>query len=98
MSPDPLIGVAHLTMLDVAPPDWVSLAAASGFDAVGIRAAAISPVEEPYPMAVGSAMFAETLRRMNDTGVRLLDIELVRLSADSDPAAHEQLFETGAQL
>jgi sugar phosphate isomerase/epimerase len=98
MSPDPLIGIAHLTMLDVAPPEWVRLAAASGFDAVGIRAAAISAVEEPYPMAVGSPMFAETKRRLADTGVRVLDVELVRLAPDSDPTAHEQLFETGAQL
>jgi hypothetical protein len=37
----PPVGVGHLTMLDTAPPDWVSLAHDAGFDAVGIRAAAI---------------------------------------------------------
>ena len=39
----PLVGIGHLTMLDVAPPDWVSLAHDAGFDSVGIRAAAIGP-------------------------------------------------------
>ena len=33
----PLVGIGHLTMLDVAPSDWVSLAHEAGFDAVGIR-------------------------------------------------------------
>ena len=37
----PLVGIGHLTMLDTAPPDWVSLAHDAGFDAVGIRAAVI---------------------------------------------------------
>jgi hypothetical protein len=42
----PLVGIGHLTMLDTAPPDWVSLAHDAGFDAVGIRAAPIGPTEE----------------------------------------------------
>jgi hypothetical protein len=47
----PLVGIAHLTILDTAPPDWVSLAHEAGFDAVGIRAKAERigawPGEEP---------------------------------------------------
>jgi hypothetical protein len=27
----PLVGIGHLTMLDVAPPGWVSLAHDAGF-------------------------------------------------------------------
>ena len=75
----PLVGIGHLTMLDTAPPDWVSLAHDAGFDAVGIRAAAIGPTEEEWPMRVGSPMLAETLRRMADTGVRVLDAEIIRI-------------------
>ncbi len=94
----PLVGIGHLTMLDVAPPDWVSVAHDSGFDAVGIRAAAIGPTEEEWPMEAGSPMHAETLRRMADTGVRVLDVELVRLEAQTIVAKYEPLFETGAEL
>jgi hypothetical protein len=35
------IGLEHLTLLDIAPPEFVSLAAAAGFDTVGLR---VSPV------------------------------------------------------
>ena len=94
----PLVGIGHLTMLDIAPPDWVSLAHDAGFDAVGIRAAAIGPTEEDWPMRAGSPMLAETLRRMNDTGVRVLDAELVRIDPQTVVAKYEPLFESAAAL
>jgi sugar phosphate isomerase/epimerase len=94
----PSIGIGHLTMLDVAPPDLVSVAHQAGFDAVGIRAAAVGPTEEPYPMGLGSPMLAETLRRMDDTGIRVLDVELIRLNPQTVPVQLRGLFETGAEL
>jgi hypothetical protein len=48
--PDPrLLSIAHLTVLDAAPPQLVTVAADAGFDAVGIR---VWPAaDEPaYPM------------------------------------------------
>jgi len=98
MNSTPPVGIGHLTMLDVAPPDWVSLAHEAGFDAVGIRASAVGPTEEPWPMAVGSPMLAETLRRMNDTGVHVVDVELIRLTPQTVATDHLSLFEVGAQL
>src|ERR1700722_7280392 len=94
----PLVGIGHLTMLDTAPPDWVSLAHNAGFDSVGIRAAAIGPTEEEWPMRVGSPMLAETLRRMADTGVRVLDAEILRSDPQPVTAKYEPLFETAAAL
>jgi hypothetical protein len=93
-----LVGIGHLTMLDTAPPEWVSLAHDACFDAVGIRAAAIGPTEEEWPMRLGSPMLAETLRRMDDTGVRVLDAELVRIDPQTIVARYEPLFETAAAL
>ncbi len=94
----PLVGIGHLTMLDTAPPDWVSLAHDAGFDAVGIRAAAIGPTEEEWPMRAGSAMLAETLRRMAEGGVRVLDAEIIRINPQTVIATYEPLFETAAAL
>ena len=31
------IGLEHLTLLEIAPPELVTLAAAAGFDTVGLR-------------------------------------------------------------
>jgi hypothetical protein len=74
-------------MLDIAPPDFVTLAAESGFDAVGIRAAVAGATEERWPMMANSPMLTETQRRMAATGVTVLDVEIVRLTPDSKPDA-----------
>jgi hypothetical protein len=43
-------------------------------------------------------MLTETQRRMAATGVTVLDVEVVRLTPDSNPAAYEALFDVGALL
>jgi sugar phosphate isomerase/epimerase len=98
LSDTPLVGIGHLTMLAESPPDWVSLARQAGFDAVGIRAAAVAPEEEEWPMAVGSPMHAETLRRMADTGIQVLEVELIKLTPETKVSDHRPLFEVGASL
>ncbi len=93
-----VVGIGHLTMLDVAPPDLVTFAADAGFDAVGIRAATASDAEQAWPMQPGSPMLAETLHRLDGTGTVVLDVEIVRLAPTTTAAAHRQLFEVGATL
>src|SRR5438874_2708207 len=41
-------------MLDVAPPEFVAVAAGAGFDAVGLRVAPVTRDEEPWPVSPGS--------------------------------------------
>jgi sugar phosphate isomerase/epimerase len=83
-------------MLDTSPPDLVSLAASTGFDAVGLRVMAAG--EEPWPMAPGSPMLADTRRRLEDTGVLVNDVELVVFRPDTDIASYDPLLEVGALL
>ena len=96
--PQPPIGIGHLTMMDVSPPDFVTLAARTGFDVVGVRVAAGSPGEQQWPMEIGSPMLADTLQRMADTGVRVSDVEIIRLSPETRVADYRPLFDTGAAL
>jgi sugar phosphate isomerase/epimerase len=94
----PLVGIGHFTMLGVSPPELVLVAKEAGFDAIGVRAATTTDQEEPWPMSVGSAMLAETIRRLDDTGLVVLDVEIVRLTASTRPADCEPLLEVGARL
>jgi sugar phosphate isomerase/epimerase len=95
-APRPL-SLAHLTLFDVAPPELVTVAAAAGFGWVGIR---ITPSRQgpAYPMEPGSLMLRDTVRRLDECGVSVLDIEVIRLAADTDPAACEPFLETAAAL
>jgi sugar phosphate isomerase/epimerase len=92
------VGVGHLTILDAAPPDLVQLAHEAGFEAVGIRIGVASPTEEPWPMAVGSPMLAETLARLDATGTVVQDVEIVVITPDTPVADTDELFEVGARL
>jgi sugar phosphate isomerase/epimerase len=93
-----VLALDHLTLLDVAPPDFVALAAGAGFDAVGLRIAPATEGESPWPMSPGSRMLAETVRRCRDSGVTVLDTEAIRLTAEADAAAAEPVLETAARL
>jgi sugar phosphate isomerase/epimerase len=73
------IGLEHLTLLGVSPPDLVTAAAAAGFTAVGLRISPVTDGERPWPVSPGSPMLAETARRCADTGMAVLDVEAVRL-------------------
>ncbi len=98
MSRTPQVGIDHLTLLQVSPPELVTIASETGFDAVGFRVGTAGPGEEPWPMAVGSPMLEETLRRMEDTGVRVLDVEVIRLGPDTTRKDYQALLESGQRL
>jgi sugar phosphate isomerase/epimerase len=95
---DRVCALDHLTLLDVAPPDFVALASGAGFDAVGLRIAPATAGESPWPMSPGSRMLAETVRRCLDSGVAVLDTETIRLTPETDLAATEAVLETAASL
>ena len=93
-----ITGLDHLTMLDLAPPEFVAVAAGAGFDAVGLRVAPVSPGEQAWPVAPGSPMLAETMRRCGGTGLFVLDVEAIPLGPGSDLAGCEAVLETAAVL
>ncbi|MBT2249063.1 sugar phosphate isomerase/epimerase [Arthrobacter sp. BHU FT2] len=85
-------------MIDVAPPDLVSHAAAAGFNATGIR---VYPGgdDTAWPMLGGNTpMMRETLRRLDDTGLTVLDVEVLRLRPDKDPAEALHILDAAAEL
>src|SRR5580658_8243033 len=89
-------GLEHLTLLGLAPPEFVSVAAAAGFAAVGLRIAPPVAGEEPWPMSPGSPMLAQTVRRCADTGVEVLDVEAIRLRPGAPDC--EPVLEAAAEL
>lgn len=92
------IGIAHLTLLQLTPPELVAAAAEAGYDFVGVRVTAATAGETPYPMRPGSPMSKETLARLDDTGLRVRDIEFLALDADAGPQLWMPALEAGAAL
>ena len=92
------IGLEHLTLLEIAPPELVTLAAAAGFDTVGLRVAPVTPDEATWPLHPGSPMLAETRRRCADSGVSVHAVEAIALGPGSVLAGQERVLETAAAL
>lgn len=94
----PPVGVAHLTLLRLSPPELVSTAAQAGYDFVGIRVKAVTSGEHQYPMQPGSPMSKETLHRLDDTGLAVRDVEFLSLGPDTGPTDWLPALEAGAAL
>ncbi len=93
-----LVSLSYLTVTGIAPPEHVSVAADAGFDAVGLRLVPPLEGEEPWPMGIGSPMLAETMSRLRDRGVSVLDIEMIKLERFPDARVHRPAFEAAAAL
>ena len=92
------IALAALTVLELAPPDLVSCAADAGYDHVGLRLLPATTNEVQHAMVGDTPLVRETARRLADTGVRALDIEIFRLKPDTDVETYRAALETGAAL
>lgn len=93
------ISLAPLTVLELSPPELVACAADAGYDGVGLRLIRATDEEPLLPTLGQTPMIRETRRRLDDTGVFLLDIEVLRLRPDTNVRDDFGAFlETGAYL
>jgi len=93
------ISLAHLTVLDTSPPELVTVAAAAGFRTIGIRLTATPSVGvPPYDILSDGPIVRETLRRLADTGVSVLDTEFLRFEPDRPVGVPEGFLEVSARL
>ena len=92
------IGLAALTVLELSPPDMVSCAAEAGFDSIGLRLLPPTDDEVQHPMVGDTPLVRETARRLKDTGLPVLDIELFRLKPETNVNDDRAAVETGARF
>ncbi len=90
--------LAFLTTFDVGPLEAVRIAGDAGYDMVGLRLLPASPTEDNYPIMTDKALQKEVEKALTDTGVRLADIEIARLKADTVVASFEPFCALGQQL
>ncbi|WP_059103290.1 sugar phosphate isomerase/epimerase family protein [Shouchella shacheensis] len=91
--------LAHLTVLECAPPEMTYLASRAGYDYVSFRPIYMGlPGEPNYELAKNKKMMRETKNAMRDTGLELLDIELARVYDGVDPKGYLPAMEVAAEL
>jgi sugar phosphate isomerase/epimerase len=94
----PPFSLAALTVLELAPPTLIDVAAACGYQHVGIRL--LSPMAGgiAYPLMDDEAGLKETLARIDATGITVADLEVVAIRPETRIASFAAFFETGERL
>ena len=90
------LSLAHLTVLDVAPPALFDLAARAGYQNVGIRILPAVPGAVSYPL--GRLTVIEWRRRMADAGVGVHDVEFIPLTPEVHVGDYAQTLALAAEL
>src|SRR5258705_1629733 len=94
----PSFSLAALTVLELAPPALIDVAAACGYEHVGLRLLPAMQGGVAYPLMEDEAGLKETIARLDATGITVADLEVVALRPETEIAAFSAFFETGARL
>lgn len=92
------ISLAHLTVLDMAPPQMIHLAADLGYDRVGLRLIRVTDTTPGYALHENPAALRATRAALDATGITVNDIEFVRLTPGFRAEALSPFLNAGAAL
>jgi sugar phosphate isomerase/epimerase len=92
------LGIAHFTVLEVAPPDLVTLAAGAGYSSVGLRLYPAFPGAPYYELPPGSLALRDMRRRLDTEAIQVYDIEFVTIDADFVPQSLAYILESAQYL
>lgn len=93
------ISLAPLTVLELPPAEMVGCAAEAGYRCLGLRLAPVLPhVPLQYPIVGQRELLRDLLKRIDDSGMRILDVEFIRLAPDTRIREYVPMLETGARL
>lgn len=92
------LGLAHLSALDLAPPQLVRSAADVGFSSVGIRLVAVNDTTPGYPLMHQPQQLRETLSALKDTGIYVNDVEFIKFDPEIDVPALQPIVDVAAEL
>ncbi|MFF7706144.1 TIM barrel protein [Pseudomonas sp. NPDC007930] len=90
--------LAALTVLELPPPEMVEVAARAGYTHVGLRSEPATAEEHHFPLLRDAALRRQTAERLRDTGLKVLDIEILRLKPDTEVASFEPHLALGAEF
>lgn len=91
--------LANLTVLGCPPDEQTYIAARTGYDFVSLRPIYMGlPGEPNFALAENKDLLRKTKTALTETGVKLLDIELARISDQIDPKSYVPAMEVAAEL
>jgi sugar phosphate isomerase/epimerase len=92
------LSLAHLSLIDLLPEELVRTAGAAGFDLVDLRLAPATPTDRVYSEKQLAALARTLPPILRDTGLRVWDVEIIRLNDQTRPEDYLPLMEVAATL
>ena len=90
--------LAHLTILGCTPPEVTYIAARAGYDFVSLRLMPMGLEGEAACLPLEKQMLRKTKAALEETGIKLLDIELARILGEIDPKTYVPAMAAAAEL
>lgn len=94
----PQFSLAYLTLLGTPPRRMIQIAAEAGYDFVSLRLAPVTPDEQRFPFTTDSSLVADVNRALDEYGLSVLDVELVRTDPGTNIADFVGFAEVAAEL
>jgi sugar phosphate isomerase/epimerase len=92
------LSLAFLTIPDVGPVNAVEIASEAGFQKVGLRLLPAVKEEAAYPLLTDRKLFKQVRSVMADTGIKIGDLELIRIDENFNLENYLNFLEVGAEL
>jgi sugar phosphate isomerase/epimerase len=92
------LSLSALTVLELSPPEMVECAIDAGYDHVGLRLLPASDTEVRHDIVGDTPLKRETLARLKDSPISVLDAEILRLKPDTDVNNYLPMLMTAAEL
>jgi sugar phosphate isomerase/epimerase len=92
------LSLAHLSLIGFSPEQLIPIAAEAGFDLVDLRLSPATPADRVYTGDALMALCRALPPILRDAGLRVWDVEIIRLIDRTEPEDYLRLMETAAAL
>src|SRR3569833_4111229 len=92
------LSLAHLSLIACPPDQLVALAAAAGFRHVDLRLSPATPTDRVYGDGERMQLCRALLPLLRQTGLKVWDVEIVRINERTRPEDHLPLMEAAGLL
>ncbi len=92
------VGLEYLTFVGMPPVEFIEVAASAGFDGVGLRVSPADEQDHPFDLRVGGAGLREARRALAQTGLKVLDVEVLSLDSTTRREDYMWILEAAAEL
>jgi sugar phosphate isomerase/epimerase len=90
--------LAHLSLISLPPVGQIRIAGEAGFDLVDLRLSPATPTNTSYAKDERLRLCRQLVPLLRDMGLKVWDVEIIRLNDRTDPREHLSLMEAAAVL